>query len=1122
MPERPDSPRSLAERVYAGALEADGEVDVGALCQAHPELASDLRRLHEEYERVRGVVETLAPSGSKPLAERIRSRHGSRPELEVSLEPEGEPDDEFSAEVLEKLADRHDFGRYKVKGEVARGGQGAILRVWDADLRRTLAMKITLERRHGPGDGSSAGNSRTLGRFLEEAQVTGQLDHPGIVPVHELGLDSDGHVYFTMRLVKGFSLERVFAMVTTGEDGWNDMRALGVILKVCEALSYAHSKRVIHRDLKPANIMVGRFGEAYVMDWGLARVQGIHETKDIRPRTDSTLSLSQVRSDRREHADEAADSPLVTMDGDVLGTPAYMSPEQARGDLEAMGPASDVYSMGAILYQLLAGHMPFVPPETQLNAYAVWGLVQQGPPAPITQVAKDAPAELVAICEKAMAREPAERYADMLELAKDLRAFLEHRVVSAYETGAWAEARKWIERNRALATALAAAVLLLVGGLVTSLVFKRRADEQAEIAFVKERLANERADDVLRLSALQDVDDLLAEVDELWPAVPENAARFESWIERARDCLAQLPLHREKRDGLRARALPRSEENREAERRGHPSHPELMRLEGEIACLLRARAHRRGGEVAPLPELDAGALPAHAAGLNELAWERVDPARERFGDEPLGLALALRALERAEGDDELVDVGDTVAWAYFALGRDEDALDAMFAAVDGAPPSRRGDQERRLAELEDAVNEATSEDGLASVEAALAELEARRAELAARVDERREWYFPESEPEARWWNNQLTKLIASLEELEAGPLAEDGVSERFGWSVPKRLAFARRLETTFGIGGEYERLWLEVKRELQAAYPGLDVPPQRGLVPLGPDPASGLWEFAVLATGLVPERDERGELVVTADTGLVLVLLPGGTFSMGAQATAASEANHDPQAQFHEGPVHAVRLSPFFLSKFELTQGQWQRLAGGNPSYYQPPDGLAPTLLHPLEQVSWRAGREACERLGLSLPTEAQWEYAARGGTSTPWWTGARRESLVGAANLADQAARRSDATWSAIDDWPELDDGYAAHAPVDRYAANPFGLHNVHGNVWEWCRDAYDEGVYGRSASEDPVAELAGSTTRVIRGGGFINMAANTRSAARFAHQLDDSGRALGLRPARALDRRR
>ncbi len=381
--------------------------------------------------------------------------------------------------------------RYRYEGEIARGGMGAIREVWDEDLRRKLAMKVALGR--GKGSSSSAANEldpRLLSRFLEEAQVTGQLEHPGIVPVHELGMDDDGVVYFTMQLVRGGDLEAVFELIPKGTDGWSVTRALGVLLKVCEAMAFAHSKGVIHRDLKPANIMVGDFGEVYVMDWGLVRVSGREDRHDVR-----IASEGGVDTDLR--ADSAGDSgdSLYTMDGDVLGTPAYMSPEQARGDIKRLDARSDVYALGAMLYQLLTGVAPFTTPGApKPNGFETLKALLKGPPLALDELAPDAPAELVAIADKAMAREPDDRYADMKGLAEDLRAYLENRVVQAHQTGAVAEARKWVRRNRPLAASIAAGLLALVAGLVASLALKSQSDANAERAVRQASIAREVAD----------------------------------------------------------------------------------------------------------------------------------------------------------------------------------------------------------------------------------------------------------------------------------------------------------------------------------------------------------------------------------------------------------------------------------------------------------------------------------------------------------------------------------------------------------------------------------------------------------------------------------------------------
>ncbi len=404
---------------------------------------------------------------------------GAEPPVSLpELLPEAEGESHQS-QLLDRLRKHVPEGsRYQLQGEIARGGMGAILKIWDEDLRRNLAMKVILGRAEASsGGGSPPVDRRLLARFLEEAQVTGQLDHPGIVPVHELGLDSTGRVYFTMKLVKGRDLKQVLELVFEEREGWNETRALGVILKVCESVAYAHSKGVVHRDLKPANVMVGSFGEVYVMDWGLARVLGRKDSHDLRLVPEQ--STQSIRTARRDERDGTPDAPLLTEDGDVVGTPSYMPPEQARGEIEKLSTRSDVYSIGAILYHVLTRQAPYCPPGARVSNHAVLGMVLHGPPPPVEEIRRDAPAELVAIQEKAMARDASARYASTLELAEDLQAYLEGRVVRAHQTGAWIEARKWVRRNKPLAASLAAAVVLLVAGLATSLAFKSRADQKA-------------------------------------------------------------------------------------------------------------------------------------------------------------------------------------------------------------------------------------------------------------------------------------------------------------------------------------------------------------------------------------------------------------------------------------------------------------------------------------------------------------------------------------------------------------------------------------------------------------------------------------------------------------------
>ncbi len=290
-----------------------------------------------------------------------------------------------------------------------------------------------------------------------------------------------------------------------------------------------------------------------------------------------------------------------------------------------------------------------------------------------------------------------------------------------------------------------------------------------------------------------------------------------------------------------------------------------------------------------------------------------------------------------------------------------------------------------------------------------------------------------------------------------------------------------------------------------AKYEGLRITPQLGLVPLGTDPESGLYEFSHLGSGTLPTRDPKTKRLVHAeDSAIVLVLVPGGTFDMGAQKEDPEGQNFDPGVGgFTESPVHEVTLSPFFLAKHECTQAQWKAMTGGlDPSRYKAGATMSDRLLtgrNPVEQVSWEESELWLDRNKLWLPTEAQWEYACRAGTSTPWFTGRAVAALSTAANVADAwLAEHGGERFTAT---LEVADGHGTHAPVGSYAANAFGLHDLHGNVLEWCHDAYLRWAYAPGRPIDPVV-LLGERTRVGRGGSWALPAIHARSACR--HKVD------------------
>ena len=317
-------------------------------------------------------------------------------------------------------------------------------------------------------------------------------------------------------------------------------------------------------------------------------------------------------------------------------------------------------------------------------------------------------------------------------------------------------------------------------------------------------------------------------------------------------------------------------------------------------------------------------------------------------------------------------------------------------------------------------------------------------------------------------------------------------------------------------------------RSLCPAYDGLRIAPQLGLVPIGRDPRTNLYEFGHFQTGEIPQRDaETGRIVMTDESGLVFVLLPAGRFRMGAVKPSADhplgEPNVDPWAHLNEGPVREVELDPFFISKYELTQGQWLRLTGEDLSAYSVSSWGKLEVPHPyLNSVHadpWEKADQMMRRLGLCLPTEAQWEFAARANTTTIWWTGNERQSLEGATNIRDQSfARVKDETSLRAQsyDWEPWDDGYPAHAPVGSFEPNRFGLHDTMGNAKELVRDVY--GSYNDPTKPGTGERLTReSPFRVLRGGNYQVGAVRCRSASRTVDNRTGFG--AGIRPARTID---
>jgi serine/threonine-protein kinase len=347
--------------------------------------------------------------------------------------------------------------RFRIVRPHAEGGLGIIYRAHDEELHREVALKEIQPR--------FATRPEDRARFLREAEITGSLEHPGIVPVYSLGRYPDGRPYYAMRLIQGTSLKvaiEEFHHEAGGriDPGFRSLplrKLLDRFRTVCEALEYAHSRGILHRDVKPQNIMIGRYGETLLVDWGLARSTGLADTPPVVVEP-SSLPIPAEGSDATVDwglATSRAEGSDATAAGSIVGTPAYMSPEQAEGRSERVGPASDVYGLGATLYHLLTGRPAFEGGVTEVLAK-----VRRGEFPKPRSVRRDVPRALEAVCLKAMALRPADRYASARDLADDVERWQADEPVTAWREPWPLRTRRWARRHRVIIIAASAAVLL--------------------------------------------------------------------------------------------------------------------------------------------------------------------------------------------------------------------------------------------------------------------------------------------------------------------------------------------------------------------------------------------------------------------------------------------------------------------------------------------------------------------------------------------------------------------------------------------------------------------------------------------------------------------------------------
>jgi tetratricopeptide (TPR) repeat protein len=500
---------------------------------------------------------------------------------------------------------------------------GQVYVAQDTELHRRVALKV-IQRKH-------AGNSVSRERFVVEAEITGNLEHPGIVPVYSLGTHPDGRPFYAMRFVKGENLtaaiRRFHAGAAPDFTGLEFRWLLRRFLDVCNTIAYAHSRGILHRDLKPSNIRLGPYGETLVMDWGVAKPVGRGGAVGPSPTDESAI-------------EPHSGSALATGVGQAVGTPAYMSPEQAAGQLDAIGPASDVYSLGATLYVLLTDRPPF-----RGTADEVLRAVQQGRFAIPREIKLGVPKALDAICRRAMAMQPSERYSSPLAFADEIERWLADEPVSAWREPWPVRARRWVRRHQLLVAGWAAAVAVAMMALVLAV-------PVLSIAWRNEAEAR-RDEQQQRIVALQEAGEAL-----------EQRARAVRNLEEANQQRALAQAHESKSRAERDRAENALKFLVEVFRRPDPTTDGRSL---KVVDLLDRAVHDLEESLANQPLMKATLLSAIGETFSGLGMPQESLAVSQR-------ALTIRRQGLGEDHPETLDSMNNVAMAYQDAGRLDQAI----------------------------------------------------------------------------------------------------------------------------------------------------------------------------------------------------------------------------------------------------------------------------------------------------------------------------------------------------------------------------------------------------------------------------------------------------------------
>jgi serine/threonine protein kinase/formylglycine-generating enzyme required for sulfatase activity len=1063
------------------------------------------------------------PRGLAKPCELIRgSASGDHASAQRTNAPGQSTDAEATIDWSERR-DGHGGERYLVIRPHAKGGIGKVSVALDVQLNREVALKELL-------DEHLQENESRL-RFLVEAEVTARLEHPGIVPVYGIGLNSSGEPFYVMRFIKGKSFKQAVRQFhkesgrrgfRSGESSLRLQQLLRRFVDVCNTIEYAHSRGVIHRDLKPSNVIVGKYGETLVVDWGLAKCVGKNEKR--------------VLSDEATLRPASHSGSTDTIAGLAVGTPAFMSPEQAEGEISHVGFASDVYGLGATLYYLLTGRNPITDREVSTAIHHARRSEFRRP----RDVNPTIPPALEAICLKAMAHRPDDRFESPRMLAHDVELWLAGDPVSAWPEPPSVKLRRWVIRHRTLVSSAAAALLVaLAAGVYLAIEFKmNRARRQIE--------ANARVDSLST-----------AEVHSV-PQVVERLGADRSLVRDRLHALAKGSLSSAGRIGA-ALALLLDDQSQASQLVDDATKPEatpeellvirdgLVRNQALDAFLdpLIARlpqAHEPLGDAAiralgllaaarpdwtRWPEF-ADRLAARLVQVNpfEIApWREVfqpvsalltQPLRGIYSDrsqhQPRALAFSL-LLEFASQDD---NGQRPEALAALLPDADPDQLRALLRRL-----SSSDDRQRALAAILPSISVPAQGD-LARAE--------RQARLAPDLCEfsRPELVWPmlihRDDPSLR---TELVHIMADYNvdpnllcerlKVESNRGVRRSLILALGGFAPERIAPARRDDLKVLLLSWYSSdpdpgIHSAIDWTLRQAW-------------------NGARELGTIDRGLCsPEIPSDRDWFINASGETFAIVRGPVSFRMGTVPGTDRYAGGD------ERPEDRTITRSFAIATREVSLADFRLFLKDAPDLVPvferpgvrmriPSDDCAVgalTWYDAARYCNWLSNREkipedqwcypkaigpgmtlpknALERTGYRLPTEAEWEFACRAGTTTLWPHGLSESRLTSYA-------------------WTLRDAGRVMH-PSGQKRPNELGLFDVLGNASEWCTSTVDKSwdPDRPRLREDALQLLLVEDSQIIdsRGGSFLDPSADVRSANRNLRRPNERLPFLGMRLAR------